>query len=173
MASALLLVVFIMPAEAWVQVSYSLDDLGSGRWKATYHINNADSSTDVSWLTVFFDYGLFDNLAVETPSPLSEQWDQTVWNPYRIDLFPVPGLYDLRAKSSGLLPGQSLSGLAVSFDWFGQGNPTIEQRVEIYADPGTLQQVWVGTAVYIPEPATLLGLSLGAGWIFIQRKNSR
>lgn len=158
------------PAEANVQVSYSLHDLGSGRWKATYKIDNLDELLGIEWFTVYYDYGLYDSLQVETPEPLSNQWDQYVCDPQLIDPLLIRGLYDIQALSEGILPGQSLAGFSISFGWLGEGMPVADQYFEIYDDQVNLLRI--GYATYIPEPGTLLLFAVGT-FLISQRKSQR
>lgn len=162
----------IVPAEATVAISYSLEDLGAGRWKAIYQVDNLDESFGIELFTIYYDYGLYDALQIETPLPLASQWDQDARNPLLIGPLPFPGLYDVQAKSGGISAGQSLSGFAISFDWLGGGIPIRDQRFEVYEDSDNLQSVRVGVAAYIPEPATLLLLAAGA-FLTYQRKSRR
>lgn len=166
MKCVLLFVFLILPAQAQVQVSYTLEELDLGRWKATYRIDNNDSLLDISWLSIYFDYGLYNALSIETPSVLAEQWDQDVWDPMLVSSLPIPGLFDVQAKFDGILPSQSLAGFAIAFDWLGEGRPILAQRFEVYDDPANLQSLRAGTTVYIPEPATLLVLSVGSLFAF-------
>ena len=59
------------------------------------------------------------------------------------------------------MPGQSLSGFAVSFIWTQEGMPIVPQRFEVYNNMYDLQYPWVGTTVYIPEPTSMLVLGVG------------
>ncbi len=161
-ASFLLCFSIAPPLQGSIEISYFLEDLGdleASRWKATYEVFNSDGSLEVNWLTVYFDYGFYDDLLIETPSPLADHWDENFQNPQFFDPLPVRGFYDLEARSGGIGPGQSLTGFAVSFGWLGEGVPDRPQYFEIFDN--SFNVLSDGYAIYIPEPATLLLLAVG------------
>ena len=149
-----------VPSGAAIHVSYTLEDMGSSRWKATYQVENLSWQPEIQWFSIFFDYGLYDHLSGETLPPLNSQWQEDAKNPLLISLLSFPGFYDARTTLDGIAPGQAATGFAVSFDWLGDGLPTGGQRFEIY-DLQAPSISWIGTTTYIPEPATLLILLVG------------
>lgn len=154
---------FLMsPAFSFFKITYSLEELGSSRWKATYQVYNQGETVDLEWFSVYFEYGFYDGLTIETPSPLSEQWDQKAWDPFLIDTLPFSGIYDAATTLSAIKPGDSVSGFSISFDWLGETPPTGGQPIEIYGVyPDEPLKAWSGRTIYIPEPTTLLLLTSG------------
>lgn len=154
------LFILAVSANASIHVSYTLEDMGSSRWKATYQVENVSWLPEIQWFSIFFDYGLYDHLSGETLPPLNGQWQEDAKSPLLFSLLSFPGFYDVRTTLDGIAPGQTATGFAVSFDWLGEGPPTGGQRFEIY-DLHTPSISWIGTTTYIPEPATLLILLVG------------
>ena len=138
------------------QIWYSSEEFGAGQWQYTYEVTNIGLTSPIEQFTVWFEYGLYENLMVETTSPLADNWDE-------IPLQPEPvleddGAYDAKALGVPIDIGQTIGGFAVSFDWLGLAEPG-PQLYEII-DPATSETTDSGTT--IPEPATLLLLGLGA-----------
>jgi len=162
-----LLLVFCLGAAGlagpMTQIWYSAEELDGGRWQYNYELVNISLTypgpppayRPIEEFTIWFEYGLYDNLAVETPDTPAG-WDQVVWQaePVLLD----DGGYDAKASGAGIPPGRSVGGFAVSFDWLGEGEPG-PQFYEII-DPATLETIDSGMTV--PEPATLLLLAIGS-----------
>ncbi len=137
------------------EIQYEVGDLGSNQWEYIYTVENIGLSTGIEEFTIWFDYGLYDNLVVTTPETPPE-WGQIVWQ-----VEPVledPGGYDALATNLNIDIGESLDGFSVSFDWLGTGNPGL-QYYEII-DPLDFSTIEDGYTV--PEPGMLLLLGLGA-----------
>ena len=151
-----------LSADSNTQIIYETTDLGSGRWEYTYDVMNISLTEGIEEFTVWFDYGLYDNLTVSTPETPSD-WDQIVWQvePALGD----PGGYDALATNLSIGIGESLSGFSVSFDWLDIGEPG-SQYYEII-DPVTFGTIESGYTV--PEPATCL-LLLSGGVLLRRRK---
>ncbi len=123
-------------------------------------------SGGIEEFTVWFDFGLYNNLVVTTPETPPE-WDQIVWQ-----VEPVledPGGYDAVATNLSIDIGESLSGFSVSFDWLGTGEPA-SQFYEVI-DPLDFSTIEDGYTV--PEPTTQIwyetsylgpGLESGERW---------
>ena len=135
------------------QIWYSTEDLGGGRWQFNYEVTNFSLTSGIEEFTIWLDYGLYENLAVETPET-PPGWDQIVWQPEPV--LGDNGAYDAKALGAGIEVGQTVGGFAVSFDWLGEGEPGW-QCYEII-DPDTFETIDWGC---IPEPGTLLLLGLG------------
>ena len=105
--------------------------------------------------TIWFDYGLYDNLAIETPDPPGWDWDEIVVQPEPI--IEDDGYYDALALGIGIEQGQTVGVFAVSFDWLGMDEPG-PQFYEII-DPLSFETIDSGFT--IPEPGTVLLLGLG------------
>jgi len=144
--------------EIWYQTS----DLGLGRWQYNYDVTNISLTVPIEEFTIWFDFGLYDNLAIETPDPPASNWSEIVIQPEPV--LQDDGAYDAKALRLrwGVGIGEMVSGFAVSFDWLGDAVMPGRQFYEII-DPVTYQTIDSGYTV--PEPATLLLLGLGL-WVF-------
>ena len=60
------------------EIRYQTSDLGSGRWQYTYDVTNISLTAPIEEFTIWFDFGLYDNLAVETPDPPAGNWSEIV-----------------------------------------------------------------------------------------------
>jgi hypothetical protein len=152
-------------------VSFESEELGGGRWEYTYDVTNIDLSIDgvpaaIKEFTLWFDFNLYANLVVTTVAPLSNAWDEIVWQPEPV--LHDAGGYDTLAEigNAGIAVGQSFKGLSVAFDWLGQGTPG-SQYYEII-NPEFFTVLDAGTT--IPEPACALFMFFGAVWLKAKRK---
>lgn len=146
-------------ASLFTEIEYSIIDLGGDRWEYTYDVTNISLIPPIEEFTIYFDYGLYDNLVVTTPETPPE-WGQIVWQ-----VEPVlndPGGYDALANAGNLAinPGETLSGFSVSFDWLGTGDPG-SQFYEII-DPVSFNTMDSGYTVPVPEPATICLFAFGS-----------
>ena len=137
------------------QIWYQADELGAGRWQYSYKVSNIALTGSIEEFTIWFDYGLYDNLVVETPNPPAGNWSEIVLQPE--PALGDDGAYDAKALYPGIGQGETVSWFKVSFDWLGQDEPG-PQFYEII-DPVTFETIDSGLTV--PEPATLLLLGLG------------
>ena len=154
-----------------VTITSTLDDLGSGRYEYGYEVLNDDLAVAIDEFTIFFDLGLYENLAV-TASPAG--WDS-------LSVEPDPGLPDdgffdscssifCFGSGLGITPGTALGGFSVAFDYLGAGLPG-SQYFQI-VDPltfGVLGEGFTEPAVSVPEPGTL-SLLLAGLFVFVRRK---
>jgi len=127
------------------QISYTSNNLGSGRWQYSYEVVNLALSTPIYEFTIWFDYGLYQNLEITTLDPSASNWGEMTWEP---ELGLGNGGYDARALSLGISPGETASGFSVRFDWLGTGTPG-PQQYEIL-NPQDFSVIDWG--VTIPEP---------------------
>jgi len=141
------------------QIWYQTSDLGSGHWQYNYEVSNISLTAPIEEFTIWFDFGLYENLAIQTPNPPASNWSEIVIQPEPV--LQDDGFYDALALDAGIGIGQTVSGFAVRFDWLGAGQPGA-QFYEII-DPVTFETIDLGWT--IPEPATLLLFGLG-GIIF-------
>ena len=147
------------------EVAYSTNDLGGGRWEYVYDITNISLAPPIEELTIYFDFGLYDNLEVTTPETPPE-WSQIVWQ-----VEPVisdPGGYDALASAENIAidVGETISGFSVSFDWLGTDGPG-SQFYEII-DPVSFETLDSGYTV--PEPTTMCLLAFGSLALLRKRK---
>ncbi|MCX5636974.1 MAG: PEP-CTERM sorting domain-containing protein [Planctomycetota bacterium] len=142
------------------EIRYQTSDLGLGRWQYTYEVTNISLTVPIEEFTLWFEFGLYENLAIQTPDPPASNWSEIVIQPEPV--LQDDGAYDARALNSGIGIGKPVSGFAVSFDWLGDAVMPGSQFYEII-DPTIYQTIDSGYTV--PEPATLLLLSLGL-WVF-------
>lgn len=135
-------------------IHYESSQLGGNRWQYDYSITNDMLASNIQEFTIFFDYGLYDDLTVA--SALMD-WRPMVTSPALILGVPDNGTYDALASTAGIAPGATMKGFSVSFDWLGTGTPG-SQYFEI-VNPVSFNTLDSGQT--IPEPSTLLLLSLG------------
>ena len=155
-------------AGVFTDIYYSVEDLGLGRWEYTYDVDNISLTAGIEEFTIWFDYGLYDNLIVTTPdTPL--EWDQIVWQVE--PLLEEPGGYDALVENLGISVGETFSGFSVSFDWLSTGDPG-SQFYEII-DPATFNSVDSGWTATVPEPATVLSIGAIAPFVLGSRKKHK
>ena len=140
---------------ALTEITYKATEVGQGRWRYEYSVENKDLFVPIEEFTIWFDFAKYDNLAVETAEPLASQWDEVVWQPELV--LADDGAYDAMALNLGIQQGQKAGPFTVSFDWLDDGGPG-SQFYEII-DPATFETIDEGWT--IPEPATLVLLGLG------------
>jgi hypothetical protein len=138
------------------EIRYQTSDLGSGRWQYSYDVTNISLTAPIEEFTIWFDFGLYKNLAIQTPDPPASNWNEIVIQPEPV--LQDDGAYDAKALGLGIGIGQIVTGFAVSFDWLGDAVKPGPQFYEII-DPVTFETLDSGYT--IPEPATLLILTLG------------
>jgi hypothetical protein len=148
------------------QIWYSTEDLGGGRWQYNYEVVNIGLTVPIQEFTIWFGYGLYEKLSVETPPVLPPGgWDEIVIQPE--PALGDDGAYDAKALGLGIEIGHTARPFGVSFDWLGDSLMPGPQFYEII-DPKTLQTIDSGMTQIIPEPATLL--LLGLGGLVLRRK---
>src|SRR3972149_7679883 len=64
--------VFLLTATAVASLDatiiYQTSELGGGRWQYMYEVTNNSLTVPIEEFTIWFDYDLYTNLAVETPT---------------------------------------------------------------------------------------------------------
>jgi hypothetical protein len=125
-------------------------------WEYNYTVSNDSLASVIDEFTIYFTYGMYDNLNVTTPLP---DWDELTVNPQLILGSPEDGFYDALALVSGIAPGSTASGFSVSFDWIGNGSPGA-QYFEV-VNSVTFDVIDSGNTNPVPEPGTLALLGTG------------
>ena len=136
---------------ASTQIIYKTSELGAGQWQYTYEVNNISLTKTIEEFTIWFDFGLYEDLAIETPDPPASNWSEIVIQPEPV--LKDDGAYDAKALGLGIGIDQVVTGFAVSFDWLGDGLMPGSQFYEII-DPTTYETIDSGWTV--PEPGTFL-----------------
>jgi hypothetical protein len=163
---AALVLITSMVSGQEARIEYGLTGLGAGQWQYNYTVSNVSLGQNIGEFTIYFDYGLYGNLSVMTPTPLKNQWSEI--------LLPADGvlhqgpIYDAASASSiySIAAGQTVGGFAVRFNYTGLGTPG-PQYFEI-VDPTTFETLASGRT--IPEPG-MMGLMLLGGAAAARRKN--
>jgi hypothetical protein len=150
---------------ASTQIIYKTSELGAGRWQYTYDVKNISLTETIEEFTIWFDFGLYEDLAIQTPDPPANSWSEIVLQPEPV--LQDDGAYDAEALGLGIGIGQVVTGFPVSFDWLGDAVMPGPQFYEII-DPDTYQTI--DSSWTIPEPTTILLLCLGSLALRVKRK---
>ncbi len=139
-----LLFACLQPAIA-TTINYDVTNVSGNTWQYNYTVNNDTLGFDIDEFTVYFDFGVYQNLSVIS-APLT--WDPVVVEPG--NFLNNDGYYDSLALLGGVAPGGSLGGFSVRFDYLGTGNPGA-QFFEI-VDPVDFSVLDSGLTNFIPVP---------------------
>ena len=127
---------------------YNLSNISGNTWQYDYVISNDSSSINIDEFTVYFAYGQYANLSVVS-APTN--WDPLVVQPG--NFLNNDGYYDALALGNGIMPGNSLGGFSVQFDYLGSGTPGA-QSFDI-VDPNTFAPVESVVTSPVPLPASI------------------
>ena len=148
--------VILGPASAYATtIYYDLQDLGGNVWQYDYTVQNDSLGTALGEFTIWFDYGLYDVLFVESAKA---DWYEQSFDPVWDATGPNDGFYNTIALAAGIAPGAEEAGFSVSFLWLYDFAPPSYQRFEVI-DAGQIidQGLTVPMQhVTVPEPGTLL-----------------
>lgn len=139
-------------------IEYEISNISGNTWEYSYEVFNDSLSVDIEDFVVYFDYNLYENLvAVSTPL----DWDPLVLQPDTG--LPSDGVYDVLALSIGIVPGDSLGGFTVQFDFLGTGIPGAQTFDVVDASSFDLLDggMTVLRSSRVPEPGLLLLLGFG------------
>lgn len=153
-------------------ISFTPTLVGGNQWIYNYTVASSVGDPAVDEFTVWYDQTLYTNLSV-VASPVG--WDPIVIQPDAT--IPADGFFDALALITGISPGTSQSGFAVSFDFLGNGAPGT-QRFDI-VDPNTFATLSTGLTsaaslppIEVPEPNTLALAVLGLVLLLARRNHS-
>ena len=122
---ATLLWISAAPAHA-AAVTYQATALGGDAWRYDYTVKNDGSPASIDEFTIFFELGLYADLAVAA-SPAG--WDAQVVQPD--PNIPADGFFDALALGAGLLSGEEAL-FSVTFTYSGPGAPFFQSFDVVY-----------------------------------------
>ncbi len=146
------------------EIVYDVDEISPVTWQYSYDVTNISLTEQIKEFTIWFEFGLYEKLTVETPDTPAG-WDQIVVQPEPV--LHDDGAYDAKALGLGIGIGQIVTGFSVSFDWLGDAVMPGSQFYEII-NPLTYETIDCGWT--IPEPTTLFLLGLGSMALRVKRK---
>jgi len=103
------------------EVTYGLEDLGSGQWLYHYTVINNTLGEPIMQFIIWFEPGLYENLSIVSDPEIGYDWYQDTVEPDPVWLFY--GAYRALAWGDGIAVGDYQSGFAVSFTYLGEGVP--------------------------------------------------
>lgn len=56
------------------EIRYQTSELGAGHWQYSYDVTNISLTAPIKEFTIWFEFGLYENLAIQTPDPPEEQY---------------------------------------------------------------------------------------------------
>lgn len=150
-------------------IFYDVSYLGSNLWQYNYAVVNDTLSDPITEFMIYFDYGLYQGLQVDSSVA---GWTAQVVEPWFDITGGNDGFYDA-IGAGGIAPGDSLSGFLVSFEWLGIGDFAVpgEQRFEAFGDNLAFLDSGLTTPTKnasVPEPGTLTLVGFGvicAAWL--------
>ncbi len=163
-----ILVILCMGGSVWaglVDMTYEAQQLSATRWQYTYSIQNNALAEGVSAFTIWFDEALYENLSIESPVAISQDWDELIAQPD--PLLVDDGFYDVLETTGPIQVGQTVTGFSIAFDWLGQNVPA-GQHFEVFDPADYSQPVAAGNTV--PEPGTISLLILGTAALLQKRR---
>jgi hypothetical protein len=168
----IVLFALVAPAQAIV-IDYELSALGGDSYRYDYAVTNDGSlgaSVALEWFQIQFDPALYDE------SSLSIASTPAGWDPLILGSgLGYPASLDVFALGGGLAVGDTLTGLAVTFDWLGGASGPGGQPFDVI-DPSSFGFVESGETTpvsAVPEPGPLVLLAIGLAGMGLTRKRAQ
>ena len=114
----LALLLCVMSAAHAASIGYTATSLGGTQWRYDYTVSNTTLAVPIEEFTLFFSVGQYANLQSGFTLP---GWDVLVVQPD--PAIPASGYLDALALAGGIVPGATLTGFSVTFDYLGAGSP--------------------------------------------------
>lgn len=103
------------------ELSYELEDLGSGQWISRYLVTNDTLGESLAQFVIWYEPLLYENLTVVSDPEIGYDWYQDTIEPDPVWLYY--GAYRALAWADGIADGEYESGFAVMFTYLGVGDP--------------------------------------------------
>lgn len=126
-------------------ISYLATPIGATDWRLDYVVTTGADAAPLREFTILFDRGSYADLAVVSSPP---GWDALVVQPD--PGLPDDGFFDALALGSGLGPGGTVAGFAVTARFLGTGAPG-PQPFRI-VDPVSFATLGNGFTTAVPAP---------------------
>jgi hypothetical protein len=170
-AAAALLAALLWSASApalAAAVTYQATALGNDAWRYDYVVKNDGSPAAIEEFTIFFELGLYADLAA-TAWPAD--WEPLVVQPD--PGLPADGFFDALALGAGLMSGEEAL-FSVTFTYNGPNAPGSQAFHVVNPDPfGIIDRGLTSAAVALPEPGTLPLLLMAAAALLVLRSPRR
>ena len=114
----LALLLCAMSAAHAASIGYTATSLGGTQWRYDYTVSNTTLAVPIAEFTLFFSVGPYANLLNVSTAP---GWDVLLVQPD--PAIPASGYLDALALVGGIVPGATLTGFSVTFDYLVAGSP--------------------------------------------------
>jgi hypothetical protein len=184
-----------------VEIFYSVTNEGGTSWEYSYTFQNNSLWTGTNgdrgamWFTTFFPVdvangtSVYSNIQVLTPVDPADPWAHRTFafQPFQANGYNGQwviggprGMYDTQTIEPGaaILPGHSLSGFNVTFNYTGQGTPGPQSFEVVDSSFWTPETGWKIAAngetapLAVPEPLSALMLACGLFGLVIKRRRA-
>ena len=137
-------------------IDYGATNISGNQWRYDYVVQNNTLAVPITDFTIFFDRSLYANLSVSA-SP--SDWDSLVAQPD--SQIPADGFFDALAlslpiRSGGILPGESVAGFSVLFEYIGATSPGRQAFDIVDAKFATIDSGFTQTRSTVDEPGTTI-----------------